>query len=125
MLHADINGDGVIDHIAVGGGGSGAAGPLGVAATRSHAALGPCTAIATSGIPARHVLWRVNVCARRHGLTHAIDGSKIDDADEPENAEVCAITVESDIKAELAVKHCDGTGCISRAKQGRLVTGNT
>eukprot|EP00878_Enallax_costatus_P020315 GHUV01021467.1.p1 GENE.GHUV01021467.1~~GHUV01021467.1.p1 ORF type:complete len:297 (+),score=35.87 GHUV01021467.1:307-1197(+) len=111
MLHADINGDGVIDHIAVGGGSSGGSGPLGVASTRSHHVLGPCTALATSGIPPKHVLWRANVCARRHSISHALDGSRVDDAEEPQLTEFAPPVF-------LPVPRADGTYSHLRGQHG-------
>jgi hypothetical protein len=39
-------------------------------------------AVATSGIPPKHVLWRTNVCSPHFGLSHALDGSKVEDEDE-------------------------------------------
>ncbi|KAF8060078.1 hypothetical protein HT031_005017 [Scenedesmus sp. PABB004] len=78
VLHADINGDGVIDHVAVGSGPA-AGGPLGVAGLPTHAQLGGCMAVATSGIPPKHTLWRTHVCASRHGLAHALDSGRQDE----------------------------------------------
>ncbi|WIA13628.1 hypothetical protein OEZ85_007192 [Tetradesmus obliquus] len=82
ILHADINGDGVIDHVAVGSGSTGAGGPLGVASLSTHAPLGSCMAVATSGIPPKHTLWRTNVCSPHFGLSRALDGSKVEDEEE-------------------------------------------
>ncbi|KAG0605780.1 hypothetical protein M758_9G087200 [Ceratodon purpureus] len=57
-LHADINGDGVLDHVqAVGGHGSARIVPTGM-----KEALKPCWAIATSGVPVREQLFNGTVC---------------------------------------------------------------
>jgi len=72
----DVNGDGVIDHIALAQGGHEAADTaaplLHHVQTRRHTALGACIAFATSGIPPNEELWAVDVCARRHALDEAL-----------------------------------------------------
>ena len=49
QAHADINGDGIVDHIAA----------VNTKGTGRHS----CHAIATSGVPAREALWNTTVCA--------------------------------------------------------------
>jgi hypothetical protein len=39
-------------------------------------------AVATSGIPPKHTLWRTNVCSPHYGLSRALDGSKVEDEEE-------------------------------------------
>ncbi|XP_024368527.1 uncharacterized protein [Physcomitrium patens] len=57
-LHADVNGDGVLDHVqAVGGHGSARIVPTGMTE-----ALKPCWAVATSGVPVRAQLFNGTVC---------------------------------------------------------------
>lgn len=57
-LHADVNGDGVLDHVqAVGG-----VGAERVVLTGLMEAIRPCTAIATSGIPVREQLFNASIC---------------------------------------------------------------
>eukprot|EP00249_Psilotum_nudum_P018309 c26740_g1_i2 orf=290-2380(+) len=57
-LHADVNGDGVLDHVqAVGGNGAEQFVPTGMVET-----LRPCTAIATSGVPSREQLFNGSIC---------------------------------------------------------------
>ncbi|CAM6104584.1 unnamed protein product [Calypogeia fissa] len=57
-LHADINGDGVLDHVqAVGGSGSER-----VVATGMQDPVRPCWAIATSGVPVRSSLFNGSIC---------------------------------------------------------------
>eukprot|EP00882_Tetradesmus_deserticola_P016374 GHRQ01017484.1.p1 GENE.GHRQ01017484.1~~GHRQ01017484.1.p1 ORF type:complete len:352 (+),score=106.48 GHRQ01017484.1:1505-2560(+) len=123
ILHADINGDGVIDHVAVGSGsasrqftalpGTGAGGPLGVAALGSHAPLGSCMAVASSGIPPKHKLWRTNVCSPHLGLSRALDGSKVEDEERrpPEFAP----------PVFLPVPRADGTYSHLRGQHGIVV----
>ncbi|GBF99911.1 hypothetical protein Rsub_12819 [Raphidocelis subcapitata] len=75
QLHADVNGDGVIDHIALSAGGRGGDdGPplLHHVASRGHASLGGCLARATSGIPPHEVLWVADLCARRRGVEESL-----------------------------------------------------
>lgn len=76
QLHVDVNGDGVIDHIALGGSGRGAsdaAAPLlHHVRTQRHQALGPCQAQATSGVPPNEQLWVVDICTRRRALDEAM-----------------------------------------------------
>ncbi|KAI8476096.1 MAG: hypothetical protein J3K34DRAFT_285487 [Monoraphidium minutum] len=76
QLHADFNGDGVVDHVALSPGGraaADAAAPLlhHVASAR-HAGLGPCAARATSGVPPNEELWVADVCARRRSVEEAL-----------------------------------------------------
>lgn len=60
-LHADINGDGVLDHVqAVGGSGTEQ-----TVATGTMEVLKPCWAVATSGVPVREQLFNASIC--RHG----------------------------------------------------------
>ncbi|KAH9315438.1 hypothetical protein KI387_024065, partial [Taxus chinensis] len=57
-LHADINGDGVLDHVqAVGGGGAEQ-----TVATGTMEVLRPCWAVATSGVPVREQLFNASIC---------------------------------------------------------------
>ncbi|KAI7756807.1 hypothetical protein M8C21_014478 [Ambrosia artemisiifolia] len=57
-LHADINGDGVLDHVqAVGGNGAEQA-----VVSGSMEVLKPCWAVATSGVPVREQLFNVSIC---------------------------------------------------------------
>lgn len=57
-LHADVNGDGVLDHVqAVGGAGSER-----VVLSGLTEAIRPCTAIVTSGIPVRDQLFNATIC---------------------------------------------------------------
>ncbi|MCO5587867.1 hypothetical protein L7F22_041819 [Adiantum nelumboides] len=57
-LHADVNGDGVLDHVqAVGG-----VGAERVVLSGLIEAIRPCTAIATSGIPVREQLFNASIC---------------------------------------------------------------
>jgi hypothetical protein len=76
QLHADVNGDGVIDHIALAPGDASRddAGPprLAHVQTRRHTALGACMARATSGVPPNEVLWVADVCARRESMEAAL-----------------------------------------------------
>jgi hypothetical protein len=39
-------------------------------------------AVATSGIPPKHTLWRTNLCSPHFGLSRALDGSKVEDEEE-------------------------------------------
>ncbi|KAI9081271.1 hypothetical protein K1719_036771 [Acacia pycnantha] len=60
-LHADINGDGVLDHVqAVGGTGAEQL------VSGSKEVLGPCWAVATSGVPVREQLFNVSICHHNH-----------------------------------------------------------
>lgn len=73
-LHADVNGDGVLDHVqAVGGLGVERFVPTGLLE-----AIRPCTAIATSGIPIREQIFNGSIC--RHypfgGFQHTEYGSR-------------------------------------------------
>lgn len=72
VVHADLNGDGVVERVAAPpgallfdgdeGGFAGAGGLL-----PGHAASsGPCVASATTGAPNRRLLWRLDLCAMRH-----------------------------------------------------------
>ncbi|KAK2990452.1 hypothetical protein RJ640_011200 [Escallonia rubra] len=57
-LHADINGDGVLDHVqAVGGNGAEQ-----TVVSGSMEVLRPCWAVATSGVPVREQLFNVSIC---------------------------------------------------------------
>ncbi|OWM66412.1 hypothetical protein CDL15_Pgr013629 [Punica granatum] len=57
-LHADINGDGVLDHVqAVGGYGAEQ-----TVVSGSMEVLRPCWAVATSGVPVREQLFNVSIC---------------------------------------------------------------
>ncbi|XP_057867329.1 uncharacterized protein LOC131074672 isoform X2 [Cryptomeria japonica] len=57
-LHADINGDGVLDHVqAVGGGGAEQ-----TVSTGTMEILRPCWAVATSGVPVREQLFNASIC---------------------------------------------------------------
>lgn len=57
-LHADVNGDGVLDHVqAVGGSGAERFVPTGM-----MEAIRPCTAVATSGIPVREQIFNGTIC---------------------------------------------------------------
>ncbi|MED6149605.1 hypothetical protein PIB30_064076 [Stylosanthes scabra] len=61
-LHADINGDGVLDHVqAVGGNGAEQ-----TVVSGSMEVLRPCWAIATSGVPIREQLFNVSICHYNH-----------------------------------------------------------
>ncbi|KAK7367346.1 hypothetical protein VNO80_09357 [Phaseolus coccineus] len=61
-LHADINGDGVLDHVqAVGGNGAEQ-----TVASGSMDVLRPCWAVATSGVPVREQLFNVSICHYTH-----------------------------------------------------------
>ncbi|KDP32668.1 hypothetical protein JCGZ_13666 [Jatropha curcas] len=57
-LHADINGDGVLDHVqAVGGNGAEQ-----TVVSGSMEVLRPCWAVATSGVPVREQLFNASIC---------------------------------------------------------------
>ncbi|KAJ6929902.1 hypothetical protein NC652_013690 [Populus alba x Populus x berolinensis] len=57
-LHADINGDGVLDHVqAVGGNGAEQ-----TVVSGSMEVLQPCWAVATSGVPVREQLFNASIC---------------------------------------------------------------
>ncbi|RYQ79992.1 hypothetical protein Ahy_Scaffold1g106701 isoform B [Arachis hypogaea] len=61
-LHADINGDGVLDHVqAVGGNGAEQ-----TVVSGSMEVLRPCWAVATSGVPIREQLFNVSICHYNH-----------------------------------------------------------
>ncbi|KAK7309318.1 hypothetical protein RJT34_05945 [Clitoria ternatea] len=61
-LHADINGDGVLDHVqAVGGNGAEQ-----TVVSGSMEVLRPCWAVATSGVPIREQLFNVSICHYTH-----------------------------------------------------------
>ncbi|KAK7406758.1 hypothetical protein VNO78_08389 [Psophocarpus tetragonolobus] len=61
-LHADINGDGVLDHVqAVGGNGAEQ-----TVVSGSMEVLRPCWAVATSGVPIREQLFNVSICHYSH-----------------------------------------------------------
>ncbi|XP_072984173.1 uncharacterized protein [Typha latifolia] len=57
-LHADINGDGVLDHVQVVGNN----GAQVTVASGSMEVLKPCWAFATSGVPVREQLFNVSIC---------------------------------------------------------------
>ncbi|CAA2982991.1 uncharacterized protein LOC111401954 [Olea europaea subsp. europaea] len=57
-LHADINGDGVLDHVQVVGGN----GAEQTVVSGSMEVLRPCWAIATSGVPVREQLFNASIC---------------------------------------------------------------
>ncbi|KAG9132276.1 hypothetical protein Leryth_012959 [Lithospermum erythrorhizon] len=57
-LHADVNGDGVLDHVqAIGGNGAEK-----TVVSGSMEVLRPCWAVATSGVPVREQLFNVSIC---------------------------------------------------------------
>ncbi|KAB1204498.1 hypothetical protein CJ030_MR8G021849 [Morella rubra] len=61
-LHADINGDGVLDHVqAVGGNGAEQ-----TVVSGSMEVLRPCWAVATSGVPVREQLFNASICHHTH-----------------------------------------------------------
>ncbi|KAE9612967.1 hypothetical protein Lal_00027334 [Lupinus albus] len=61
-LHADVNGDGVLDHVqAVGGNGAEQ-----TVVSGSMEVLRPCWAVATSGVPIREQLFNVSICHYTH-----------------------------------------------------------
>ncbi|KAJ0040071.1 hypothetical protein Pint_28361 [Pistacia integerrima] len=61
-LHADINGDGVLDHVqAVGGNGAEQ-----TVVSGSMEVLRPCWAVATSGVPVREQLFNASICHHSH-----------------------------------------------------------
>eukprot|EP00879_Flechtneria_rotunda_P011006 GHRR01011501.1.p1 GENE.GHRR01011501.1~~GHRR01011501.1.p1 ORF type:complete len:711 (+),score=224.28 GHRR01011501.1:455-2587(+) len=113
VLHADINADGVIDHVALSSGGAGASVPLGTSGPASHAALGPCMAVATSGIPPRHTLWRTHVCAPHRGFSHALDANRHED-EEPSDVQFAPPVF-------LPVPRSDGTYSHLRGQHGIVV----
>lgn len=84
MLHADVNGDGVIDHIQAAHAESDTA--LHAVSTSRHAARGPCLAVATSGIPAHEQIWVAHICAGHRGI--GIGEEVIPGADSSSEAEV-------------------------------------
>ncbi|XP_077225920.1 FG-GAP repeat-containing protein [Tasmannia lanceolata] len=57
-LHADINGDGVLDHVQVVGGN----GAEKTVVSGSMEVLRPCWAVATSGVPVREQLFNASIC---------------------------------------------------------------
>ncbi|XP_010679823.2 uncharacterized protein LOC104895102 [Beta vulgaris subsp. vulgaris] len=57
-LHADINGDGVLDHVQVVGGN----GAEQTVVSGSMDVLRPCWAVATSGVPVREQLFNASIC---------------------------------------------------------------
>ncbi|KAG8383387.1 hypothetical protein BUALT_Bualt04G0007200 [Buddleja alternifolia] len=59
-LHADINGDGVLDHVQV----VGANGAEQTVVSGSMEVLRPCWAVATSGVPVREQLFNASICHR-------------------------------------------------------------
>ncbi|XP_055802967.1 uncharacterized protein LOC129872115 [Solanum dulcamara] len=84
-LHADINGDGVLDHVQV----VGANGAEQTVVSGSMEVLRPCWAVATSGVPVREQLFNASIC--RHspfnlfqhgefsrGFGHTFDASSLE-----------------------------------------------
>ncbi|XP_047048597.1 uncharacterized protein LOC124653579 [Lolium rigidum] len=72
-LHADINGDGVLDHVQV----VGANGAEQTVVSGSMEVLKPCWAVATSGVPVREQLFNVSICHYNHyNLFHHGDFSR-------------------------------------------------
>ncbi|KAK8964737.1 hypothetical protein KSP40_PGU019539 [Platanthera guangdongensis] len=61
-LHADINGDGVLDHVQVVGRNSAES----TVVTGSMEVLRPCMAVATSGVPVREQLFNASICHHSH-----------------------------------------------------------
>ncbi|OAY74659.1 hypothetical protein ACMD2_02370 [Ananas comosus] len=61
-LHADINGDGVLDHVQVVGGN----GAEQTVVSGSMEVLKPCWAVATSGVPVREQLFNASICHYNH-----------------------------------------------------------
>ncbi|KAH7668536.1 Integrin alpha N-terminal domain-containing protein [Dioscorea alata] len=61
-LHADINGDGVLDHVQVVGGN----GAEQAVVSGSMEVLKPCWAVGTSGVPVREQLFNVSICHHAH-----------------------------------------------------------
>lgn len=61
-LHADINGDGVLDHVQVVGGN----GAEQTVVSGSMEVLRPCWAVATSGVPVREQLFNASICHYSH-----------------------------------------------------------
>ncbi|GAB2282792.1 hypothetical protein Dimus_017327 [Dionaea muscipula] len=61
-LHADINGDGVLDHVQVVGGN----GVEQTVVSGSMEVLRPCWAVATSGVPVREQLFNASICHHSH-----------------------------------------------------------
>ncbi|XP_010934095.3 uncharacterized protein [Elaeis guineensis] len=61
-LHADINGDGVLDHVQVVGGN----GAEQTVVSGSMEVLKPCWAVATSGVPVREQLFNASICHHHH-----------------------------------------------------------
>lgn len=61
-LHADINGDGVLDHVQVVGG----HGAEQTVVSGSMEVLKPCWAVATSGVPVREQLFNASICHYAH-----------------------------------------------------------
>eukprot|EP00271_Cylindrocystis_brebissonii_P005161 TRINITY_DN17107_c0_g1_i1.p1 TRINITY_DN17107_c0_g1~~TRINITY_DN17107_c0_g1_i1.p1 ORF type:complete len:716 (+),score=145.26 TRINITY_DN17107_c0_g1_i1:201-2348(+) len=64
-LHADINGDGVLDHVQA----SGARGGEQMVATGMDVPMQACWAVATSGVPVREQLFNGSIC-RASSLSH-------------------------------------------------------
>ncbi|KAI5078865.1 hypothetical protein GOP47_0006536 [Adiantum capillus-veneris] len=79
-LHADVNGDGVLDHVqAVGG-----VGTERVVLSGLMEAIRPCTAIATSGVPVREQLFNASICKHypfggfHHGFARGSDSTPLE-----------------------------------------------
>ncbi|KAL6873520.1 hypothetical protein ACP4OV_013602 [Aristida adscensionis] len=74
-LHADINGDGVLDHVQLVVGANGIKEQTVVSG--SMEVLKPCWAVATSGVPVREQLFNVSICHYNHfNLFHHGDFSR-------------------------------------------------
>ncbi len=85
FLHADLNGDGVVDHVQVALGAasssSGSSGgrdsrdaPLHHVSVKGHGTMSDCLALATSGIPPKDHAWAVSFCEGHHGLAEELMG---------------------------------------------------
>lgn len=79
-LHADVNGDGVLDHVqAVGG-----VGAERVVLSGLMEAIRPCTAVATSGVPVREQLFNATICMHypfggfQHGFGRGSDSTPLE-----------------------------------------------
>ncbi|KAG1681506.1 hypothetical protein FOA52_014012 [Chlamydomonas sp. UWO 241] len=72
-LHADINGDGVVDHVQVFHGASSASDDTD-ADDNAHHPGSHCIATATSGIPPREPLFRINVCRTNRFMAGGLSG---------------------------------------------------
>ena len=72
-LHADLNGDGIVDHVQVFHGTVSMDQDVD-SDDNSHHPGSHCIAVATSGIPPREKLWRVNVCKSRAFMSSGTEG---------------------------------------------------